>query len=95
MRCICLFFLLGWICPCLYSQPAAKAAAKPAAKKPSAAKPSATPPKPDPRKRDQLLRLQIFLDQHLFCPGKLDGTTGEFTEKAVVNYNYANGHADR
>ncbi|MFM7607032.1 MAG: hypothetical protein ACKO8Z_17775, partial [Prosthecobacter sp.] len=45
-----------------------------------------------PKNRDALLRIQIFLDQNLFSPGKLDGTIGEFTHKAVVNYNFAKGH---
>lgn len=47
-----------------------------------------------PSDRSTILQLQIFLDKHLFGPGKLDGAVGEFTYKAVVNYNYANGHRD-
>ncbi|MDZ4286479.1 MAG: L,D-transpeptidase [Prosthecobacter sp.] len=47
-----------------------------------------------PTDKNIVLRLQIFLDNHLFGPGKLDGAIGEFTYKAVVNYNYANGHRD-
>lgn len=47
-----------------------------------------------PRERDTVLRIQIFLDRHLFGPGKLDGAVGEFTYKAVVNYNYAHGFRD-
>ncbi len=47
-----------------------------------------------PKDRDTILQVQIFLDKHLFGPGKLDGATGEFTYKAVVNYNFASGHAD-
>ncbi|MCA1962399.1 MAG: L,D-transpeptidase [Prosthecobacter sp.] len=43
-----------------------------------------------PKDRSTLLQLQIFLDRHLFCPGKLDGALGEFTFKALVNYNFAN-----
>lgn len=46
-----------------------------------------------PKDRDTLLRIQIFLDKNLFSPGKLDGTIGEFTHKAVVNYNFAKGHS--
>ncbi|WP_166647079.1 L,D-transpeptidase [Prosthecobacter fusiformis] len=41
-----------------------------------------------------VLQLQIFLDRHLFGPGKLDGAAGEFTYKAVVNYNFAMGYRD-
>lgn len=47
-----------------------------------------------PKDRDTILRIQIFLDKNLFGPGKLDGAIGEFTYKAVVNYNYAHGHRD-
>ncbi len=47
-----------------------------------------------PTDRDSILRLQIFLDKHFFGPGKLDGAGGEFTRKAVVNYNHAHGHQD-
>lgn len=47
-----------------------------------------------PQDRDTILRIQIFLDRNLFGPGKLDGAVGEFTYKAVVNYNYAHGIRD-
>ncbi len=36
-------------------------------------------------------RLQIFLDQKHFGPGKIDGTPGEFTSKALARYQAANG----
>mgnify|MGYP000911789168 FL=1 len=47
-----------------------------------------------PKDRDTILRIQIFLDKNLFGPGKLDGAIGEFTYKAVVNYNFAHGHTN-
>lgn len=47
-----------------------------------------------PKDRDTVLRVQIFLDRMLFCPGKVDGALGEFTYKGVVNYNYSRGSAD-
>jgi len=47
-----------------------------------------------PKDLDTILRIQIFLDKNLFGPGKLDGALGEFTYKAVVNYNFAHGHSD-
>jgi lipoprotein-anchoring transpeptidase ErfK/SrfK len=47
-----------------------------------------------PTDRNTILRLQIFLDNNLFGPGKIDAVLGEFTYKAVVNYNYAHGHRD-
>lgn len=37
-----------------------------------------------PVSREQELRLQIFLDQNRFGPGKLDGRQGEFTQKALA-----------
>jgi lipoprotein-anchoring transpeptidase ErfK/SrfK len=37
-----------------------------------------------PASREQELRLQIFLDQNHFGPGKLDGRQGEFTQKALA-----------
>jgi lipoprotein-anchoring transpeptidase ErfK/SrfK len=40
---------------------------------------------------DQTTRLQIFLDQQLFGPGKIDGSLGEFTTKALVRYQRAHG----
>lgn len=57
-----------------------------------------TGPRPDdpgvPQDRDTILRVQVFLDQNYFGPGKLDGAVGEFTYKAIVNYNYSHGAAD-
>jgi lipoprotein-anchoring transpeptidase ErfK/SrfK len=47
-----------------------------------------------PTDLNTVLQVQIFLDRHLFGPGKLDGAVGEFTYKAVVNYNFARGHQD-
>ena len=38
-----------------------------------------------------LTRLQIFLDQRSFGPGKIDGRWGEFTAKALLRYQIANG----
>jgi lipoprotein-anchoring transpeptidase ErfK/SrfK len=34
-------------------------------------------------------RLQIFLDNNYFGPGKIDGQMGEFFRKALVSYKYA------
>ena len=36
-------------------------------------------------------RLQIFLDNNNFGPGKIDGEMGEFFRKALVAYKKANG----
>src|SRR5690349_934250 len=35
-------------------------------------------------------RLQIFLDNHDFGPGKIDGRMGEFFRKALISYKHAN-----
>lgn len=47
-----------------------------------------------PKDPETILRIQIFLDREMFCPGKVDGAIGEFTYKGVVNYNYSHGVAD-
>lgn len=41
--------------------------------------------------RDVTTQLQIFLDQQLFGPGKIDGRPGEFVGKALKRYQRANG----
>lgn len=44
--------------------------------------------------REIMTQLQIFLDQQLFGPGKIDGRNGEFTAKALVRYQRAHGLPD-
>lgn len=39
--------------------------------------------------RDVTTQLQIFLDQQLFGPGKIDGEPGEFLTKALIRYQRA------
>ncbi len=41
--------------------------------------------------RDITTQLQIFLDQQLFGPGKIDGEPGEFLSKALLRYQRARG----
>jgi len=41
--------------------------------------------------REVITRLQIFLDQRSFGPGKIDGRWGEFVAKALQRYQKANG----
>ncbi len=41
--------------------------------------------------RDVTTQLQIFLDQQLFGPGKIDGRPGEFLSKALLRYQRAHG----
>jgi lipoprotein-anchoring transpeptidase ErfK/SrfK len=49
-------------------------------------------PRAEPASGQEILaRLQIFLDQRSFGPGKIDGRWGEFTAKALVRYQVANG----
>ena len=59
---------------------------------------SASPTPPDapllpkyPEPIENILKLQIFLDQQLFGPGKIDGRPGEFTSKALKRYEQAQG----
>jgi lipoprotein-anchoring transpeptidase ErfK/SrfK len=40
-------------------------------------------------RRDITTQLQIFLDQQLFSPGKIDGSPGEFLSKALRRYQRA------
>ena len=47
-----------------------------------------------PTDKETILRVQIYLDQELFTPGKIDGELGEFSYKAVVNWNYAHSKSD-
>jgi lipoprotein-anchoring transpeptidase ErfK/SrfK len=51
-------------------------------------------PTPDRKQIEQNTRLQIFLDNANFGPGKIDGRGGEFTKKALALYNRAKGLAD-
>ena len=41
--------------------------------------------------RDVTTQLQIFLDQQLFGPGKIDGQPGEFVGKALKRYQRSHG----
>jgi lipoprotein-anchoring transpeptidase ErfK/SrfK len=45
-------------------------------------------PLPD---QDTVTRLQIFLDEHSFGPGKIDGHWGEFVGKALQRFQISNG----
>lgn len=52
-------------------------------------KKEAGPPAEDDR--DTIVQVQIFLDQSLFGPGRIDGRMGEFTNKAAAHYNASIG----
>src|SRR5580692_235665 len=65
---------------------------------PPAQQPAAAPPaepgvaRAEPvSEREVITRLQIFLDQRSFGPGKIDGRWGEFVAKALLRYQKANG----
>lgn len=46
---------------------------------------------PDTEMSEEQLRIQIYLDQQKFRPGKLDGHQGEFTDKALARGAQARG----
>ncbi len=48
-------------------------------------------PEPDATDTETITRVQIFLDENLFGPGKIDGKVGQFTRVAVAHYNYGFG----
>lgn len=56
---------------------------------PAAAQDQADKIAPEPEQSDleTVIRIQIFLDEHNFGPGKIDGRLGEFTRKAAEIYN--------
>src|ERR1700736_1538059 len=43
--------------------------------------------------QDTVTRLQIYLDEHSFGPGKIDGRWGEFIGKTLARFQAANGQA--
>ncbi len=65
---------------------AATAQARPAAK--PAATPKPTGPQPS---RDDVVRLQIYLDEQNFGPGRIDGGYGGFTKKSWMRYQESQG----
>src|SRR5436305_4046569 len=79
---------------------AAKPAKKPEVRKPETKKPvaeraSAPIPVALPNYDEETsVKLQIFLDNSDFGPGKIDGRMGEFFRKALVHYKRAHGMAE-
>jgi hypothetical protein len=49
-------------------------------------------PGPSGPDQETIIRLQIFLDQHSFGPGKIDGQWSEFTTKELQRYQMSNGN---
>ena len=77
--------------------PTPEPSARPANPAPS---PAATVAPPQGKRRpgrqpvadqDTVTRVQIFLDEHSFGPGKIDGHWGEFIEKALQRFQAAHG----
>lgn len=68
---------------------------------PARVSPTPVPPRPRPAPTPMVAlpnydeetsaRLQIFLDNHNFGPGKIDGQMGEFFRKALLSYKRAHG----
>src|SRR6516164_4142975 len=52
---------------------------------------SDTPADPPTVDQDTATRLQIYLDEHSFGPGKIDGRWGDFVGKALQRFQTANG----
>jgi lipoprotein-anchoring transpeptidase ErfK/SrfK len=50
--------------------------------------------KRDRKQIEEATRLQIFLDNSNFRPGKIDGKDGEFTRKAITLFKRSQGQAD-
>ncbi len=50
-----------------------------------------TAPEPDRGDTQTIVQIQIYLDAQHLGPGKIDGQLGEFTRKAVANYNLRHG----
>jgi lipoprotein-anchoring transpeptidase ErfK/SrfK len=50
--------------------------------------------KRDRKQIEEATRLQIFLDNSNFGPGKIDGKDGEFTRKAITLFKRSQGQAD-
>ena len=48
-------------------------------------------PQPDETEVDTIVRVQIYLDEHLHGPGYIDGRIGEFGKKAASVYNQIRG----
>src|SRR5437660_522399 len=80
---------------------AANAQQEPVRAYPMRPPPLAPTPKPTPKvfvalpnyNEETATRLQIFLDNNNFGPGKIDGKMGEFFRKALISFKHA--HAQR
>src|SRR2546423_7548116 len=62
--------------------------------KPKAAAPASVPVALPNYDEETSTKLQIFLDNNDFGPGKIDGRMGEFFRKALVHYKRAHGMSE-
>src|SRR3989440_8394960 len=79
------------------AKPVVKKAQTPGPKpspKPKASAPAAIPVALPNYDEETSVKLQIFLDNSDFGPGKIDGRMGEFFRKALVHYKRAHGMAE-
>jgi lipoprotein-anchoring transpeptidase ErfK/SrfK len=79
------------------AKPVVKKAETPGPKpapKPKASAPGAIPVALPNYDEEASVKLQIFLDNNDFGPGKIDGRMGEFFRKALVHYKKAHGMAE-
>src|ERR1700716_1558034 len=89
---ICLFAFAA-----IAAKPVVKKAETPGPKpspKPKVAAPGAIPVALPNYDEETSVKLQIFLDNNDFGPGKIDGRMGEFFRKALVHYKRAHGMAE-
>src|SRR5256886_2167563 len=61
----------------------------PSSPKPKASAPAAIPVALPNYDEETSTKLQIFLDNNDFGPGKIDGRMGEFFRKALISYKHA------
>ena len=48
-------------------------------------------PEPAATEKETITLVQIYLDEKMFGPGKIDGRLGQFTRSAVAHYNFGFG----
>jgi lipoprotein-anchoring transpeptidase ErfK/SrfK len=86
-HCFLKMLALGVLAPMIWSGMTASAAADAQ----DIPEPAAVTPEPAKEEVDTHVRVQIYLDERNFGPGKIDGAIGEFTRKAVEAYYNSRG----
>lgn len=59
-----------------------------------APQPAVAKRRPSPEQVEANVRLQVFLDEALFCPGKIDGRDGDLVTRAILRYQRSRGLAE-